>query len=477
MALGTTDFEKYPKYQLDKHGKVINQILTTAEQIFGMAVPKNETPQIKAEVLGGQNIKNDNKQPAIFTDDFTVNTETGSSYASLYIDPIKQYVAIANYATESDVCDIFNKVDEPDATDPSTLPLAETPIAEFVSTADGVMITTRFDSGAEVVDPFCFSVSTDEIGSLNIAEETYYQETLTLTDFNPVKLCLQTIKITTEGDNIETFDSIPACLYRISPGTPTIISSKSTNNSVISVVKAPTRDFLEAENKIPVLTNSDFNTSVEYFVKTCDYATGTILTSSIVQFGEGQLESTNIELELGEALYTKINMSFADTGDTFNSSNTILSIPTAVVANYKRLNAPNLSINKINKMATISFAAAAPETVLTTKAFIYNIRRFGQDDWSEDQIIAVPTSGDTTVSVQLDNVGDAIRVKACAECYQDSYYNYATLCECDPNQPDNDTVEGEIDYLASGIDSIVEVQYNVDQWIALLEDLLDNDNS
>ena len=56
MALGTTDFEKYPKYQLDKHGKVIKQILNTAESVFGMA---DEKPVIKNTVGGGQFIVNE----------------------------------------------------------------------------------------------------------------------------------------------------------------------------------------------------------------------------------------------------------------------------------------------------------------------------------------------------------------------------------------------------------------------------------
>ena len=466
MALGTTDFEKYPKYQLDKHGKVINQILTTAEKVFGMAIPKDETPQIKSEVLGGEHIKNNNKQPAIFTDDFKV-TQTESSHTALCIEPITQYVAIANYAIEADISSIFNKIDDSPESGSDILVNAETPTINF-STVDGKLtVVAHFDSGAEILDPFRFSVLTDELGSLT-EEETYYQNALTLPEFGPIKLCLQTISAVTEGDNIKTLDSAPANLYRVSPGTPTIISSNSTNNTIISVIKAPTRDFLEAENKIPVLTNSDFNTAVEYFIKTCDYATGNISTTSTVQFGEGQVESTNITLQLGQALYTKINMEFASSGSTFNSSNTILDIPTATVANYKKLNAPNLSINPATKYATIQFATNAVDTVYTTKAFIYNIRRFDQDDWGDDIIIEVPTTG--SVTVKLDNVGDAIRVKACAECYKDSDYNYVTLCDCDPSQPDV-ILTGEVDKVASGIVDAIEVQYDLEQWLDIIDNL------
>lgn len=466
MALGTTDFEKYPKYQLDKHGKVINQILTTAEKVFGMAIPKDETPQIRSEVLGGEHIKNNNKQPAIFTDDFEVATTADSSYASLYIEPIKQNVAIANYATETDISSIFNKIEDSPESGSDILVNAETPIVNF-STVDGELtVEAHFDSGAEILDPFRFSVITDELGSLTV-DETYYQNTLTLPEFSPIKLCLQTISAVTEGDSIKTLDSAPANLYRVSPGTPTIISSSSTNNTIISVIKAPTRDFLEAENKIPVLTNSDFDTAVEYFIKTCDYITGNISTTSTVQFGEGQVESTNITLQLGQALYTKINMDFAGSGSTFNSSNTILTIPTATVTNYKKLNVPNLSINTATRCANIQFATTAVDTVYTTKAFIYNIRRFDQEDWDDDVVLEVPITG--SVTVKLDNIGDAIRVKACAECYKDSDYNYVTLCDCGPSQPE--ILTGEVDKVASGIVDAIEVQYNIEQWLDIIDNL------
>ena len=445
MANGTTtDFEKYPKYQLDKHGKVIKQILKTAEDVFGMA---DSQPIIKKKVGGGQNIVNEDDKPAIFTDDLTPNESEGK----IYISPLNKSVAIANYATNEDIVNMFKTpTDSDDSDSETTLVTAPTPVIAFSEDKTKV-ISYKLDENGETTteentEPLYYNIDTDVLGSLKTSH-SWYQAAIELPELNPRVLSYQVIKAVTPGDDIETYDSEPALLYRISPGLPVSSATiDSAGNKEVCIMK-PTADFLKEENKVPVLTNPDLTNKVYYYVDKCDYGTGVITTGEIIEVDESV--KPPITLGIGECLFSGIDCQFNSAAEnpTHTADNTIRLTAQVKYTNFKKLPAPNIMYNSVNKLVTVDHVDPINEEVKTNRCFIYSIKKYNEDIWSAE---VVSTNG--KLEVTLEHTGDVLRVKSRAEFYNDSSYEYCTACECTDNgASEGDTTLAYVDLEASNI--------------------------
>lgn len=139
MATNTTDFEKYPKYRLDKHGIVINRILTNAESVFGMAANTAADVKLRSNIHGGKFIKEDeNNTSAIFANDFNLEhlndgIVTISSDNELHVE-----LAVASYADADQIKAIFTTIEaENTDIDPEDEPEAlAAPEIDFLENGD-----------------------------------------------------------------------------------------------------------------------------------------------------------------------------------------------------------------------------------------------------------------------------------------------------------------------------------------------------
>lgn len=443
MALGTTDFEKYPKYQLDKHGKVIKQILNTAESVFGMA---DEKPVIKNTVGGGQYIVNEDNKPAVFTDDFRVEAQQGG----IYITPIDKSVAIANYATDEDIINMFKSQEGEgggDADDDTELTPALTPVIAFSSDKTRAFAYELDIDGnpttEENTEPLYYFIDTDVLGNVKTSH-SWYQAAITLPEFNARKCSFQVIGAITPGDNFTTADSEPALLYRIAPGLPVSSAYIDVETGIKTcTITKPTDDFLESENKVPILNNPELVNKVVYWVDSYDYETG--VASQKVQEGE-VLNSTSVELNLGEVLFAKIDCKLNSSMEnaTFSTNNTLILTSNVKYTNFRTLQTPSILYNTTSKIATVSHVDAINPEQVTGRGFVFSIQRYNESTWGPEQVIY----GDNPIEIPLMHVGDTLRVKSIAEFYNDSGYNYKTACEHEGDDPQEEVF---VDLTASGI--------------------------
>ena len=109
-----TDFEKYPKYLLNKHGKVIQNILSNAETVFNMdADPgKNDDPvAIQIPLFGGENLRNEQDYAPIFEDAINLQVDSETGIQSVGVkknkDGLELKMAIAEFATEDNILAMF----------------------------------------------------------------------------------------------------------------------------------------------------------------------------------------------------------------------------------------------------------------------------------------------------------------------------------------------------------------------------------
>lgn len=452
MANGTTDFEKYPKYQLDKHGKVIKQILNTAESVFGMA---EEKPVIKNTVGGGQHIVNEDNKPAVFTDDFLISEPQGV----IYISPINKSVAIANYAKDEDIINMFKSQEEGDDTTNNEAELIPTPTPIIAFSSDNTRVfaykldTDGNPTTEEDTEPLYYFIDTDVLGNVKTSH-SWYQSAITLPEFDSRKCSFQVIGAITPGDDFKTTDSEPALLYRIAPGLPVSSTCIDTDTGIKTcIVKKPTDDFLEVENKVPILNNPELINKVVYWVDSYNYETGS--TNLKIQEGE-VLDSESIELNLGEALFARIDCQVNPSAEntTFNTTNTLILTSQIKYTNFRTLQAPNILYNTTSKIATISHVDAMNPEQVTGRGFVFSIQRYNESTWSTEQVIY----GDDPIEIPLAHIGDTLRVKSIAQFYNDSSYSYKTACEhVDGDSCDDDTTgdgtqeELFVDFAASDI--------------------------
>ncbi|MBO5424059.1 MAG: hypothetical protein J6A25_00930 [Lachnospiraceae bacterium] len=444
---GMSDFEKYPKYQLDKHGKVIKQILNTAESVFGMA---EEKPVIKNTVGGGQYIVNEDNKPAVFTDDFLISEPQGI----IYISPINKSVAIANYAKDEDIINMFKSQEEGDdnADNEAELTPAPAPIIAFSSDKTRVFAYKLDIDGnptaEENTEPLYYFIETDILDNVKTSH-SWYQAAITLPEFDSRKCSFQVIGAITPGDDFKTNDSEPALLYRISPGLPVSSAYMNTDTGIKTcTIKKPTDDFLEVENKVPILNNPELVNKVIYWVDSYDYETGT--TSLKVQEGE-VLDSNSIELNLGEVLFAKIDCQLNPSVEnaTFNTNNTLILTSQIKHTNFRTLQTPNILYNTTSKIATISHVDAINPEQVTGRGFVFSIQRYNESTWSAEQVIY----NDDPIEIPLAHIGDTIRVKSIAQFYNDSSYSYKTACEHVDDDTPGDSTQEElfVDFAASDI--------------------------
>ena len=105
-------FDNYPKYQLTKHGKVINNILKTAESFFGMnyeftdATINDGFPKLNGTIGGGKKIVDEENTSAVFESQLSVVENEGKLVITTdKTDPIG--LALSNYATKGQIEDLF----------------------------------------------------------------------------------------------------------------------------------------------------------------------------------------------------------------------------------------------------------------------------------------------------------------------------------------------------------------------------------
>ena len=105
-------FDNYPKYQLTKHGKVINNILKTAEAFFGMnyeftdATINDGFPKLNGTIGGGKKLIDAENTTAIFESQIALAEDAGKLV--LTTDNKEEIgLALSNYATEDHIKALF----------------------------------------------------------------------------------------------------------------------------------------------------------------------------------------------------------------------------------------------------------------------------------------------------------------------------------------------------------------------------------
>lgn len=461
MSNITSDFEKYPKYHLDKHGKIIQQILDTADTVFGMAPSSEEVVGFKQTVTGAQHLLNDAGSRAVFTDDFHIDLEKGQVSLGSAVDT---KLALANYATDADIKAIFTEVDTgDDVITPEQLP---TPIAVFSTDASAVSVTD--EEGTPVDTDFYYTVETETLGiALEIQDS--FQKEIELPEL-PKLPCIQKITVICPGDDIFTLDSEAATLYRICAGIPEL----SVNSSNIFEIQ-PLTAVNPLDPKAVLFNSADVSHEVRYTLLSYDYdekvesSTSNSLTT----------EAVIVTLHPGDTLEATIATTINDLTSTeeytpiFTAENTRI-VPAVVrYSNLRQLNRPAIEYNSALKTVTLTHSNI-DGTSDVSKLFVCGIRRVTDNNWQDisDYIISPvdPDAGDLVTSLTLDvshlSTGDSIRVKSVAQHYADSPYAYFTLTNTTPSTP-SDPVEpavNVIDSVASGILTSEKYDFNNYDW-------------
>lgn len=437
MANNTFDIESYPMYNLDKRGQVIQQILTVADTIFGMAPSYNEEYEevgFQSTVKGAENLVNSENCKATFTNDFTIDKQPEAIYDSLCIKPISQYVALANYASEASIKALFNKDLPTDESGNYIEPVQLAAPVLMIDSSNNKVKIIDGTSSAIILDKHYFTVNTYTEDNLDI--QYSFQADLTLPTLDE-SLCAQEISVVAPGDSIFTLDSEPSLLYQICMG-----KAISTCNSSFECNIMPLADISDLGYP-KLLPSKDLIHKLAYRVTSYDYSSNTVTTGDVTYVED---EDVQISLALGEkvdiSIETEFETTFADPTyvPMFNSSNTLVVPTTTTYSNFKTLTRPSISYNKATNTIIFTHSQTDPSAAMSVdKTFIFNVRRKTDESWENipAYLVVAADAGfladADSVSINLDTLnitaGDTIRVKSIAEYFNDSAYSYYTFTD------------------------------------------------
>lgn len=412
-----TDFEKYPKYHLDTHGRIVQQILDNAETVFGMAPEGEEVPTIQSTVGGGQHIVNKNNRRAIFGDDFTLDNMGGIVIRSAGNDDIK--AAVANYATEDDILDIFASSTSADLT-PANTPKIRITGSQISISLDGS--GNVYQNIENLTDTKLYYQVTN-ISSSN-STSTAVKMASELMSFAPSSCGVTKVGIIIPGDLVTTADSEPVYIYFIHPGLPEYTSSAANQYT-----------FPNTEPSILKGTNC-FNSSIKYKITTYNYGNGELNDEDVVELSADSLDRTLIE---GQSIEVYYDVTFKEVAEpTYDKAMTIICQPKLQLANYRKLTRPAIDVSDSLKFLTFAHGALEQdlEVAPVNKSYIYSIQRTTESTWSADCYITtndkIPSFIINTPVIIPNNftggplvAGDLIRVKSVTtNYYYDSDYTY-----------------------------------------------------
>lgn len=442
MASGTIDFEKYPKYLLNKHGTVIQNILSNAEAVFGMGTSEQTAIAIKQEIKGGENLKNSSGNSALFTDAITISEESGIVRLDLPGEHKDVNLAIAEFATIDHIKDLFTNTETGDDFDVEELPVLDTPDIQFNINATEALVISPEQAGT--VD-YLFKIDSSEL--VEAAEVTTAYEYATPQNAvcpvpsntnNLQKSIVHNITVQAIGDELlaTTSPRVEGIDYpqlqKVQLAAPIIELESITD--LVPTYKISCLDTI-------TLASATINYNISY--KVFDYNLAR-LAESIISVEPG--ETIMQELALGSSIE-----SYA-TGSTL-LDNTKYFIENAVSSNkysfYKVLPySPNLT-NKINSVSGIVYldpkqyrdagvashyqkydGAGDPigDSVPLSIQYICQVKPKDAVDFDEPICLdAFDAEGDIVIGLHL-NAGDTFRVKArVTEFYQDSDFSADTV--------------------------------------------------
>lgn len=453
MALtGISDFEKYPKYQLDKHGRIIKRILNTADSVFNMAT-ENEIPEIQKTVKGGEKILDSQGTSAIFTSQISHIPDQGIINVSLPETADKPKIipfAIGHFADEASIKSLFSGEGEPN--DNTPLVKLETPELCFTQDLKSLFVIDKTNSS--FIEPklghFCYKIITQTDNTQ--ATETVYQDILDLPTVNNEEIVYQTIEASILGDGVTSTTSDSAVVKRLSVGIPTITITDS-DSSIVGTISVPQSELL-----------TKLNADYKLYIATSlyNYETGVLSSSEKTEIAPGSA----YELGLGGAI---IAWRVCNSPDLFKltvnqdgqiiacTGDLIVEEPAQIrITNFKTLNPPIFSQNTFNNEFVFSHYTGPNDKIFTQRSFIYSIKKAGLDYFSEEQQYL----GDTLVIPVSE--GDIVKVKSVADFYNDSAYVVS-----EPYSEDFtpvDPIIPEIDLAASGIIDIIHFDPDGTEW-------------
>lgn len=445
--INTTDFHKYPKYNLDKRGYAIQEILDVASETFGMLYNLEENPadhpSLQKTVGGAENLQNSDGAKILFLDQISVAPEDGKINLTLdTANPSVVPAAIANYATDEDIKALF-------ATVPGTGEFTpeESPVIKF--SADGTKVIVEGISSEDInrIDLYKYIITTLQKNN-NSTYEVFCGQ-IDIPNLDLTEVGQQRIDCITLGDQVSTADSNPETLYRLSIGTPqigaqTLTSADGFTTTFSLYLPEPLTSTLLPEH-VKVANSKIKLVKVEIdYTKNLDAA---ITSTNIDNYIAGDsCELTRTEA-IGQALIAACELP----ENAISSDNALKPInledyqiiPAGyrIISKIKQLNTPSASI--VTDPTPIVSVEYPTNNILGDVALYYSVHAEGED-YTEDQLVTGP------ISLQM---GDTIRIKAVSVPVKLAGYDYTFSLYNDSDYYEYTVEEAsvEVDFTASNI--------------------------
>lgn len=452
--INTTDFHKYPKYNLDKRGYAIQEILDVASETFGMLYNLEENPadhpSLQKTVGGAENLQNSDGAKILFLDQIDVVPEDGK--INLILDTTNPSVvpaAIGNYATDEDIKALFATVPGAGEFTPE-----ESPVIKF--SADGTKVIVEGISSEDInrIDLYKYIITTLQ-NNTNSTYEVFCGQ-IDIPNLDLAKVGQQRIECITLGDQVNTTDSNPVTLYRLSIGTPQIGSQILTSADGFTTTfnlylpEPLTSTLLPEHVKIANSKIKLIKVEVDY-TKNLDAA---IKCTSIDDYIPGDPCELTRTSAIGQAFIAACELP----ENAISSDNTLKPINLEdyqvipadyrIISKIKQLNTPSASI--VTTPTPIVSVEYNTDGILGDVAFYYSVHAAGET-YTEDQLVTGPISLQT---------GDSIRIKAVSVPIELDGYNYTFSLYNDSEYYEYTVEEApvEVDFVASNI--VLAVNYD-----------------
>ena len=312
-----TDFEKYPKYLLNKHGVIIQNILSNAESVFNLdANPndENDVVQLQAPVKGGEFLKNSANASPIFEDAIATHTDadTGITAIGLKLDPAAtqpdMLMAIANFADDEAISQLFNTNNSSNLAEPLTTPeitfnddYTMIELGSSLTPMSYLLTTTEHCLATEAVPQTDYKY-------FNAASTEFAISSPTIEDYS----ILQVFTVTAVGDSFNTKNSEPSnTLKKLVLAAPKIsfVSESGDGENEQHTYTVSYLDNLQPENV--TITSKYYHTRYNYITNTV-----TKVVESPIELGA----STNVTLHLGDTLTGQTTATTTDDTVIINST-------------------------------------------------------------------------------------------------------------------------------------------------------------
>ena len=294
-----TDFEKYPKYLLNKHGVIIQNILSNAESIFNLdANPndENDVVQLQAPVKGGEFLKNSANASPIFEDAIATHTDadTGITAIGLKLNPAAtqpdMLMAIAHFADDEAISQLFTTNNSSNLAEPLA-----TPEITFNDNYTVIELDSSLTPMSYLLTTTSSCLSTETVSQtdhkyFNAAATEFAISNPTIDDYS----ILQEFTVTAIGDSFNNKNSEPSnTLKKLVLAAPKIsfVSESGDGENEQHTYNVSYLDSIKPEN-VEIIS--------EYYHTRYDYN-----ESKVIQVAESSIDlgfSTNVTLHLGDTL-------------------------------------------------------------------------------------------------------------------------------------------------------------------------------